>query len=223
MNNNQNHQKPKKKYSGALFLENDEFNCFVDSHGNKIQKPNAKSFQQGEMSQEQAGGVQTEQNILNSIGGYNNQYYNMYNNNPMFPMVQVPMNMPLLNMMNFGNMLYNMNNEQSNFDTSFNHFMNLPVEEIMAGFEETVLDQKAVNNSKPELKMMEANLSCSKQSSRKWWKISENMPKINSPITSARKSSNFAPKTNLKRLSKESCQRSSRLVKPTTELESFRR
>lgn len=147
---NANHQKPKKKYSGALFLENDEFDCFVDDFGNKIQKPAGNSQGQEQMSQEQQQGqgqAEAQQQaqgmmLTNQMNPYNSYMYNNAYQNPMFPMVQVPMNMPMLNMMNFGNMFYNMSNEQNSYDNNFNQFMTLPVEQVVEQFEEKILDQK---------------------------------------------------------------------------------
>lgn len=144
MNNNNQNQKPTKKYSGALFLDNDEFDCFVDALGNKIPKNSVKGQKQGfdgnKTTQNDQFGGNHLTNQMNA--GFNQNYYNMYNNNPLFPMGQVPMNMPLMNMMGFGNMFYDMENNQNNFENGYNHLMTLTPEQIIDQFNDIMSDQK---------------------------------------------------------------------------------
>ena len=232
-NNNNNAQgSTDKKYSGGMYLANEELHCFANNYGN----PNAKKSsnqpgqQSGANSQQQQAGTQnplgdsnqaqgshpnshsnspvkqqTETNTTTSSqqqqyqnnpqskpntssagnnntkdqNGRSNPYglnsnnqgnaanqSNMYANagmgmNPqgyynmnmypnqfqaaMFPMVTVPMNMPMMNMMNFSNMMYNQMNPTTNkgmYDNSFNEFMLLPLDQVLDEFGDKITDQQ---------------------------------------------------------------------------------
>jgi hypothetical protein len=137
-NTTTNATKPKKKYSGAgFFIENDEFDCFVDDN-----KHQAKDSTQAPQKAQQQTPEQLAAN--QPFGNAQTNNYFMYGNNfqnQMFPMFPVPMNMPMMNMMNFGNMMYMNDPSKNMYDNEFNEFMTMPLEQVLEKFDEKIKDQ----------------------------------------------------------------------------------
>ncbi len=161
---------PKKKYSGALCLNNDEIyfsnEDASDSKSNSQQRggrqqnsDSAIAETDGRLEDSPLPDIPQNNELLNMMSSN----YFMYPNNSfqqLFPTISVPMNMNGMQMMPYfglGGMMYpmSMGENQDIYGPKYIEFMKLPAEKIIENFDEYVTDQQGC-------KFLQARLECEK-------------------------------------------------------------